>query len=160
MRVSTREVVSVAMQPPVDETVLRITERSDGAISYVEAFGEIDLPGERALRLTVERALSRGTRCVIFDFRQVSYMDTGTLKVLLGAKSRVVPIGGEVYVLVEDALPKRVIYMARLQSALHLCESVDEALADIALRVPHVPIMAAIAAGPVPPKPTQDEISV
>ena len=38
------------------------------------------------MRRVVERALSRGARSVIFDLRQVSYMDTGALKVPLSAK--------------------------------------------------------------------------
>ncbi|NLC58253.1 MAG: STAS domain-containing protein [Armatimonadetes bacterium] len=127
----------MALQPPIDETGLQITEHTDGDIAYVEACGEVDFEGERAMRRVVERALSRGARSVIFDLRQVSYMDTGALKVLLSAKSRMVSLGGEVYVVVEDSLPKRVIYMARLQSALNVCGTVDEAFADIARRATH-----------------------
>ncbi len=124
----------MGVQPPVEETALQITERTDGGVAYVEVCGEIDLDGEKALRRTVDRALARGIQCVIFDLRRVYFMDTSTLNILLGAKSHVVETGGEVYVLVEDSLPKRVIYMARLQGAMRICDTVDEALADIALR--------------------------
>lgn len=138
LRSSAGEVVAVAIQPPVDETALRITERADGAIAYLEVSGEIDIPGEHALRRSVDRALAGGARCVIFDLRNVSYMDTGALNVLLGAKSELVAWGGEVYVLVEEDMPRRVIYMARLQGAMKVCDSVDEAFADIARRATQV----------------------
>lgn len=129
----------MALQPQIEETTLKITERTDGEIAYVEAAGEIDRGGEKALRRMVEGALSRGARSVIFDLRRVHFMDMGALRILMGAKSHVAGCGGEVYVLVDEDLPKRVIYMARLQSAMKVCHSIDEALADIALRATHAP---------------------
>lgn len=126
------EVMTVAMQPPIDETSVRINVRVDGGIAYLEAAGEIDLQGEKQLRRSVERVLTPRVKSVIFDLRCVRYMDTGALQVLLAAKSRVVAWGGEVYVLVDDPLPKRVIYMANLQSALRVYDSLDEALTEIA----------------------------
>lgn len=141
----------MGLQPPIDETALQITEHTDGEIAYVEAAGEIDLEGEKALRRIVERAVEQGVRSVIFDLRQVSYMDTGALKILLGAKSRMVSMGGEVYVLVGDSLPKRVIYMARLQGALNVCHSVDQAFADIARRATHTCTQPGESAPPIQP---------
>ncbi|MDH7568497.1 MAG: STAS domain-containing protein [Armatimonadota bacterium] len=127
----------VAFQAPFDETSLRISERTDGEIAYVEASGEIDRAGEKTLGQVVDNAISRGARSVIIDLRQVNYMDNGTVQVLMGAKSQVIAWGGEVYVVVEGALPRRVIQMARLQNAVKVCQSVDEAFADIARRATH-----------------------
>lgn len=137
MPMNTGEVVAVALQPLVGETALHIVEKMDGEVAYVEAAGEVDLDGEETLRRVMESALSQGARSVIFDLRRVSYMDTGALKILLEAKRRVTLLGGEIYVLVEEALPKRVIYMAHLQRALKVYQTIDEAFGDIARRATH-----------------------
>jgi anti-anti-sigma factor len=134
---NTGEVVAVALQPLVGETALSIAEKMDGEVAYVEAVGEIDLEGEETLCRAMERTLSQGARSVIFDLRRVSYMDTGALKILLEAKRRAMFCGGEIYVLVEDSLPRRVIYMAHLQRVLKVYRTVDEAFGDIARRATH-----------------------
>lgn len=124
----------MALRLRPDGSALQIMAHMDGTIGYVEAAGEIDLDGEKALRHVVEGMLAQGARSVIFDLRRVSFMDAGALKVLLGAKSHLVSHSGEVYVLVGQELPRRVIHAAHIQGAVKLCRSVDEALLDIARR--------------------------
>ena len=84
---------------------------------------------------------------MIFDLRRVHFMDMGALRILMGAKSHVAGAAA-VHVLVDEDLPKRVIYMARLQSAMKVCHSIDEALADIALRATHAPHLQVTAPRP------------
>ncbi|HOM82025.1 MAG TPA: anti-sigma factor antagonist [Armatimonadota bacterium] len=134
MPMDTGEVVAVTFQPLVSETALQITEKRDGEVAYVGATGEIDLHGEEMLRRVLESSLSQGGYSVILDLRHVSYMDTGALKILLETKRRTLGCGGELYILVEESLPKQVIYMAHLQDAVKMYETVDQALEDIARR--------------------------
>ncbi|NLB96832.1 MAG: anti-sigma factor antagonist [Armatimonadetes bacterium] len=134
MPMDTGEVVAVTFQPLVSETALQIAEKRDGEVAYVGATGEIDLHGEEMLRRVLESSLSQGGYSVILDLRHVSYMDTGALKILLETKRRTLGCGGELYILVEESLPKQVIYMAHLQDAVKMYETVDQALEDIARR--------------------------
>ncbi|MBI3944559.1 MAG: STAS domain-containing protein [Armatimonadetes bacterium] len=138
----------MGVEPGADGPTLRISEHMDGEIAYIKAAGAIDLNGEEALRRVVESAIARGARSVIFDLRRVSFMDAGALKVLMSAKSRVLSQGGEVYVLVAQEMPRRVIHMAQMQAAVKLCRSLDEALTEIARRsLPGAPAPATEVAG-------------
>jgi len=61
----------------------RVTSRSDGARTVVEAHGELDLATVPAVEGEVQELRARGARRIVLDLREVTFMDSSGLSLLL-----------------------------------------------------------------------------
>jgi anti-sigma B factor antagonist len=99
---------------------------SCAAWTVIEAVGEIDVAVTPALRDLLDGAPSP---LVIFDLRQVSFMDASGLGVLAAAWRRARSMGGAVRLLSPDQRVMRILEITHLDKVLPVYERLEEATA-------------------------------
>jgi anti-sigma B factor antagonist len=78
---------------------LNVEWSSAGAVAQITASGEADLGAIPSLRAAAAQAVATNPSELVFDLRQVTYVDCGALGVLLAAWRTLRPNGGRVTVL-------------------------------------------------------------
>ena len=66
----------------------QIATRRDGSAAIIAVTGELDLASSPALREELERALQDGAELVILDLRELMFMDSTGLSVVVKAHQR------------------------------------------------------------------------
>lgn len=61
----------------------RVTTRTEGPSTYVEAHGELDLGTVPALEREVQELRERGVKQIVLDLREITFMDSSGLSLLL-----------------------------------------------------------------------------
>ena len=73
-----------------------------------------------------------GMHDLVIDLSEVTFIDSMTLGVLLGAMKRVKPLGGRVCVVVQDANIRRIFEITLLDRVFALFDDGEQALAGLA----------------------------
>ena len=102
---------------------LEITERPlEGRTTLLEVAGQIDLFAAPTFKERILTAIDHGSTRIVIDLSGVSYMDSTGLSVLIGARKRLGPAGGElVIVATGDVLS--LFEVTGLDEAFSVCES-------------------------------------
>lgn len=79
--------------------VLNIAVDQWDGVPVIQASGEIDLATAPQLRAAVTEVTAGSPRTIVFDFREVGYIDSSGLGVLIGAKRRLGEYGGDIVVI-------------------------------------------------------------
>jgi anti-sigma B factor antagonist len=66
-----------------------------GRFTVVRVGGEIDLASAPELRQCLDQTINGGSRQLVVDLRQVGFMDSVGLGVLVGARRRLLAAGGD-----------------------------------------------------------------
>jgi len=90
--------------------------------------GEIDLYTAAEFKSAIARLIDSGTKHLIVDLSNVSYMDSGGFGVLLGAVRRIRPQGGTVTLVGCTGSISRILSITRLDTIFNLCSNVEEAV--------------------------------
>jgi anti-anti-sigma factor len=102
--------------------------RRDGGV-VVAAAGEIDMSTSPQLRDALRRPEAQGP-AVVLDLREVTFMDSSGLGVLVGQNRRAREEGFRFAVAIEGATAvQRILELSGLTSVLEIVTSPDEALA-------------------------------
>lgn len=96
-------------------------------LSVVRADGELDVSNAPQLRQTITTALDEGSGKVIVDLSTVTFMDSTTLGVLIGAHNRVRESGGALGVVAPDDKIRRVFRITGLDKVFTLYDTVPDA---------------------------------
>jgi anti-sigma B factor antagonist len=105
-------------------------ERVDGGRAVVTLGGEVDLHTAPELRERLGAAIDDGCREIVVDLTQVTFVDSMTLGVLLGALKRLRQQSGELKIVVSDPSLRRIFEITLLDNVFQLFDSRDRALAD------------------------------
>lgn len=112
---------------------MEITVSEKEGIVIFRLSGRIMTPGVKEFSDAVEEAL--GTRAsplkLVFDFKEVSRMDSSGLGALMKIYSQIQPSGGEVAVINVNKHIKDLIVMARLITVFKNFESENDAVAAL-----------------------------
>ena len=100
--------------------------------SVVRADGELDVSTAPQLRQTITTALDQGDGRVIIDLTAVTFMDSTTLGVLIGAHNKVREIGGALGLVCPDDRVRRVFSITGLDKVFTLHDTVPDAAAALA----------------------------
>ena len=107
---------------------LTIDARVEGDWDVVVVRGEVDLYTSPTLRAAIERSLDRGARRVLVDLRDVGFMDSSGLGVLVGGLKKVRAHQGSLsLVCTQDRLLK-IFRITGLAKVFVIHSSVDAAL--------------------------------
>ena len=101
----------------------------DPATHVVEPSGEIDLATAPELEACLDALFESGTRRIIIDLRDVTFIDSTGLRALLRARGRLEVTRGILVVVCENASIRRVFDVAGLVDLLHVVESRRDASA-------------------------------
>lgn len=112
---------------------LVLHEQRDGDICIVRPVGEVDMDSMRPLRERVRRLPDEGVRFLIFDLREVAFLDSAGMSVLFGAKKRLDEERGACYVVThQEGLVARSLHTISLGAVMPHLYDLEEAQRDIA----------------------------
>ncbi len=117
------------------EDCLTIHEHREGDVSIVHPIGEVDMATMRPLREMVRRLPDEGVRFLVFDLREVNFLDSAGMSVLFGAKKRLDEEHGECYVVTtEDGFVAKTLRTISIETVMPHLHDPEEAKADIEQR--------------------------
>jgi anti-sigma B factor antagonist len=107
---------------------------ASGGVIVVEVGGEIDVASAPELRDCLNQTIDAGSRRLVVDLRQVSFIDSEGLGVLVGAKRRLRGPGrdGSIQLVCADGLVVRVLRISGLDGVFPLHATLTDALGGIA----------------------------
>ena len=111
-------------------TLLDLHVTSSGRYTVVEVAGEIDAASAPELRKCLHQTIDAGSRQLVVDLRQVSFIDSMGLGVLLGAKRRLRGHGpdGGIQLVCADGLVLRVLRLTSLDGVFPVHATLADAL--------------------------------
>jgi anti-sigma B factor antagonist len=118
-----------APEEPIVETGRLETEvRRTGDCPVLAIKGEIDVYSAPDFKQAVVGLIDDGTRHVILDMSDVTYMDSSGFSTLLSATKRLRPEGGALHLVGTRPTVQRILHLTRLDTVLELHPDVDDAL--------------------------------
>ncbi len=110
-------------------TDFSVEERNEGSAWILAASGELDLRTSPDLEERLDRAWAAGAELVILDLRQIDFMDSTGLRVLLGSHQRAQETGRR-FALVRGAdQVERVLTLTGVHDLLTIVDTPEELLA-------------------------------
>lgn len=100
----------------------------EGGIPVVEARGECDLITSRKILEAAESLVNTGHCTIIFDLREMSYIDSSGFRVLLDAKNMASSKSGDIALVSMTAPVERVFNLLRLGEVLIRTDTVEESV--------------------------------
>ena len=97
-------------------------------IPVIEARGECDLITSRRLKESADSLLESGHYRIIFDLRDMSYIDSSGFRVLFDIRNKAVEKGGEIALVSLTAPVERVFQLLRLDELVLRVDAVEEAV--------------------------------
>ncbi|MBW3622504.1 MAG: STAS domain-containing protein [Armatimonadetes bacterium] len=110
---------------------LVIEKQTIGDIGIVKADGIVDLATMRPMREAVRDLLSDGVRHMILDLRDVAYMDSAGISIIMTAKRGVADHRGEVYVAAKAGEVSRALHLVQMDRVVKFVEDPNEALSKL-----------------------------
>lgn len=107
---------------------LKVDVRDEGDVTIIEARGECDLITSRKLKEASDGLFSTGRCKLIFDLREMNYIDSSGFRVLLEAKNKAVERGGDIALVSLTAPVERVYTLLRLNEMVLRTDTVDQAV--------------------------------
>jgi anti-sigma B factor antagonist len=101
-----------------------------GRHGVVHAAGELDVGNAAGLREAVNAALDERPTLIV-DLIAVTFMDSVTLGVLIGAYNRAREAGGALAIVCTDGRVRRIFHLAGLDQVFTIVESIEAATAAL-----------------------------
>ena len=111
---------------------LKVDVRHESDIAVIEARGECDLITSRKLKEAADALFKTGCCKIIFDLREMNYIDSSGFRVLLEAKNKATEHGGDIALVSLTAPVERVYTLLRLHELVMRADTVDDALGALA----------------------------
>jgi anti-sigma B factor antagonist len=111
-------------------TLLDLHVTASGGYTVVEVGGEIDLASAPELRECLHQTIDAGSRQLVVDIRQVSFIDSMGLGVLVGARRRLLGLGHDsgIQLVCADGLVLRVLRVTGLDRMFPVHATLADAL--------------------------------
>jgi anti-sigma B factor antagonist len=123
----------LVMNPLPNTVGATVTEERIGPSGLVlSAAGELDVATAPALRERVTAALDAGVRRLVIDLRDVSFMDSVALAVLVHASRRLEPDGRMAVVIAPGSYTRLIFEAAGLDGCLDLLATREQGIALVA----------------------------
>lgn len=114
---------------PAVNNDFNVEERNEGSAWILAASGELDLRTSPQLEERLDRVWASGAELVILDLRQIEFMDSTGLRVLLGAHQRAQETSRR-FALVRGAdQVERVLTLTGVRDMLTIVDAPEELLA-------------------------------
>lgn len=110
---------------------LAIQKQTVGDIGIVTADGIVDLATMRPLREAVRDLISDGVKHIILDLRDVAYMDSAGISIIMTAKRGVTDHRGEVYVAAKSGEVNRALHLVQMDRVVKFVEDPQDALNEL-----------------------------
>ena len=114
---------------PTDD--LMVQKQTVGDIGIVRAGGIVDLATMRPMREAVRDLLSDGVKHMVLDLRDVLYMDSAGISIIMTAKRGVSDRRGEVFVAAKSGEVSRALHLVQMDRVVKFVEDPQEALKQL-----------------------------
>ena len=111
---------------PRGPVALRLTRRLNADVSVLELGGELDLLTVSRLAAELDDEIRHGDRDVVLDLREVEFIDSSGLHVLLGAQRRLARQQRALGIIALPGPVMRVFELSRLLDTFEIVPSVRE----------------------------------
>jgi anti-sigma B factor antagonist len=102
-----------------------ITEERDGGRATLTVKGEIDVASAPALRNHLHAVCVDGVSTVVVDLRQVTFLDSSALGVLVGALRRCREVESELQLVINSPRLLKIFEITGLTSVFDITETLD-----------------------------------
>jgi anti-sigma B factor antagonist len=106
-----------------------VRRSADGHTGLIAAEGEIDLAGAPRLREAFSDVLAAGCTRLVMDLRQVTFIDSTGLGVIVGAGKKVAGLQGALRIVCDDRRLLRLLAITGISRSLTVTATPEEALA-------------------------------
>jgi anti-sigma B factor antagonist len=107
------------------------TERLDDKTSVIALSGEVDLYTAPEFKQQLLDAIGQGSKEVIVDFTDTTFIDSTTLGVLVGGVKRLRPNGGRLSLVCNDRNITKIFEITGLNKVFEIYETRDTAIQSI-----------------------------
>jgi anti-sigma B factor antagonist len=104
------------------------TERLDGETSVIALSGEVDLYTAPEFKQQLLDVIGQGSKEVIVDFTDTTFIDSTTLGVLVGGVKRLRPNGGRLSLVCNDRNITKIFEITGLNKVFEIYETRDAAI--------------------------------
>lgn len=104
----------------MEKHALKIAVESGDDVAVIRAAGELDLSTVTEMRAAVTEVTDRRPRAIVFDFRNIAYMDSSGLGILVSAKKRLGNHQGEVIVITQQNSVLKALSLSGLDQILRV----------------------------------------
>jgi len=112
---------------------LDVEVRHENGIPIIEGKGECDLITSRRLKEVADSLINTGQCRIVFDLREMSYIDSSGFRVLLEAQNKVAERGGSIALVSLTVPVERVFNLLRLGELIVRTDTVQEAVDKLKL---------------------------
>jgi anti-anti-sigma factor len=106
----------------------RVETRSEGSATVLTVTGELDLASAPALEEELEQVLNGGSGLVVVDLRQLEFIDSTGLSVLVKAHQRAQDADASFGLVRGGAQVQRLLSLTGLEDRLRVAETPEELL--------------------------------
>ncbi len=110
--------------------LLGVREESTGDAFILTLEGEFDLSSAPAVRAALDRAVDDGTRRIVIDMLDCSFVDSTGLGVLLHTAKRIEAMGGMALVCVDEQI-RRLLGLTMIDRTIPVFATREDALANV-----------------------------
>lgn len=110
---------------------MKITEEKLNDILICKTEGEININTSPELRKAFDEYIQRGIKKVLFDFSQISYIDSSGLATLIELLQRLNKSGGKLNICNVSEKIKNIFEVTKLHKLFKIYEDRQDALKDI-----------------------------
>jgi anti-sigma B factor antagonist len=108
------------------------TEEVQSGVHVIVLTGEVDLYTAPEFKQELLRVIGEGTKQVVVDFTDTTFIDSTTLGVLVGGVKRLRPEGGQLSLICSDRNITKIFEITGLDRVFTIYGTRDEALAALA----------------------------
>ena len=120
--------------PVTDDLV--VERQCQGDIGIVRADGVVDLATMRPMREAVRGLIADGVRYIVLDLRDVGYMDSAGISIIMTAKRGVAERDGDVYVSTRPGEVERALSLIQIDRVVHLVPSPEAVIEQLGAQAP------------------------
>lgn len=113
--------------------------KTEGQIAVIAIRGELTSFAEAMLSNALAEATQAGARDIIFDFRDLSYMNSSGIGLLVTSLVRASRQGQRLVAVELNEHYRQIFELTRLNEVIQLYPTATEALATLSLNSPHQP---------------------
>lgn len=110
----------------MEKHALTITVESVDDVPVIRAVGELEIATVPEMRAVVAEVSERRPRALVFDFRQISYLDSSGLGILVSAKKRLGADRGEVVVITAQPAVLKALSLSGLDQIIRVYSTEEE----------------------------------
>ena len=110
------------------DTGFRLEVRTEGAATVIAVGGELDLASSPALKEQLERISGPETELLVIDLRELEFMDSTGLSIIVGAHNRLAEQGCHVSIVRGTQQVQRLLDLTGVAERMRIVDTPEEAL--------------------------------